>query len=405
MIPRLPRAAWVLLGGDGLSAIGSGMTLPFLLVYLHSIRGLSLPLAGLAVATVAVVALAGNPIGGVLSDRVNARATLTGGLVLGAMGATLLILAHGPVLAFTATATIGLGASIAWPAQDSLLATVAGPARSKVFAVRHATLNAGLGVGALLAAVIADTGDPRSFTILYLADAVTFIAFIPILLALPATRPPEHGCDIASGGLAVVLRDRVFLRTWALCALVVAISYGQLSSAFPAYATRPGGIPTSALGLAYAANALTVVALQLVTLRLLHGRRRTTAIMLACAALATAWLTTIAAGQLGGGTTAQVTFAAALSIFALGETLLAPTFAAIINDIAPEPLRGRYNGLSTLAWTTGFLVGPITATVALQAGIGSGLFALLTAASAGAALGAHRLAAHLHTEVNVIAPR
>lgn len=404
MIPRLPRAAWVLLGGDGLSAIGSGMTLPFLLVYLHSIRGLSLPLAGLAVATVAVVALAGNPIGGVLSDRVTARTTLIGGLILSATGATLLILAHGPALALTATATIGLGASIAWPAQDTLLATVAGRARSDVFAVRHATLNAGLGVGALIAAAIADTGDPHSFTILYLADAVTFIAFIPILLVLPTARPPKRQC-IASGGLVEVLRDRVFLRTWALCALVVTISYGQLSSAFPAYATRPGGIPTGSLGLAYAANALTVVALQLVTLRVLAGRRRTTAIMLACAALAAAWLTTIAAGQLGGGTAAQGTFAAALSIVALGETLLAPTFAAIINDIAPEPLRGRYNGLSTLAWTMGFLVGPIVATIALKAGMRSGLFALLIAASVAATVGAHRLAAHLTDEVNVIASR
>jgi Na+/melibiose symporter-like transporter len=48
MVPRLPRAAWGFLAGDALSAIGAGMTLPFLVVYLHAVRGLSLVLAGIA---------------------------------------------------------------------------------------------------------------------------------------------------------------------------------------------------------------------------------------------------------------------------------------------------------------------------------------------------------------------
>lgn len=405
MIPRLPRAAWVVLGGDALSAIGSGMTLPFLLVYLHAVRGLSLTLAGLAVATVAIASLAGNPLGGILSDRFGPRDTLIGGIILGAVGATLLILVRAPWQAFAATATIGLGASIAWPAQDALLATVAGArARSSVFAVRHATLNAGLGIGALIAAALVNIADPQSFTILYLADAVTFVAFVPVLLTLTIAPPGTRALADADadGGSRIVLRDRVFMRVWALCAFVVAISYGQLHAAFPAYATRPGGISTSALSIAYATNALTVLGVQLVVLRLLRGRRRTTAITLACAALGAAWLMTLEAGQRGGDTAAEVAFAAALGVFALAETLLAPTFAAIVNDIAPEQLRGRYNGLSTLAWTTGFLLGPATAGIALDAGVEDGLFVGLIAATGVAALGANRLARHLHPAANLV---
>ena len=40
LLPVFPRDAWMLLGGVGLSALGSGLTLPFLLVYLHQVRGL-----------------------------------------------------------------------------------------------------------------------------------------------------------------------------------------------------------------------------------------------------------------------------------------------------------------------------------------------------------------------------
>ena len=45
LVPRLPRLAWLVFGGDALSAVGSGLTLPFLLVYLHQIKGTSYGLA------------------------------------------------------------------------------------------------------------------------------------------------------------------------------------------------------------------------------------------------------------------------------------------------------------------------------------------------------------------------
>ncbi len=404
MIPRLPRAAWTVLGGDALSAVGTGMTLPFLLVYLSAVRGLSLATAGLALSTLALASFAGNPLGGSLADRVGARRTVTGGLLVAAAGAVALALVREPSQAFCACALLGLGVSIIWPAQDALLATAAGREhRSSVFSVRHATLNAGLGIGALLAALIVDIDDPESFTTLFVLDTATYLAFIPILLMVPDPRP-VRGTDEpgAAGGLATILRDRVFARVWVLSAVVVAVSYGQFHAAFPAYATRPDGIPAAGLSLAFAANAITVVIAQLVILRLLRGQRRTTAIALACAAFAGAWAITIAAGQLGAGNAAQLAFAVALIVFALAETLLSPTFASIVNDIAPDALRGRYNGLSTLAWTTGFLLGPAIGALALDAGAGAGLFIGLIAICGACAIGATRLSGHLRPEANLI---
>ena len=69
LVPELPRGAWTLLAVDAISALGSGMTLPFLLVYLHDVRGLGLGAAGLAVSAVALAGFAGNPIGGSRADR------------------------------------------------------------------------------------------------------------------------------------------------------------------------------------------------------------------------------------------------------------------------------------------------------------------------------------------------
>jgi hypothetical protein len=63
LLPALPRPAWVVLSGDFVSAIGSGLTLPCLFIYAHQVRDLSYGTAGLVVATIALASLIGNPAG------------------------------------------------------------------------------------------------------------------------------------------------------------------------------------------------------------------------------------------------------------------------------------------------------------------------------------------------------
>ena len=41
-IPRLPRDVYVLQAGGLLNAFGNGVVLPFLIIYLHNVRGISL---------------------------------------------------------------------------------------------------------------------------------------------------------------------------------------------------------------------------------------------------------------------------------------------------------------------------------------------------------------------------
>ncbi len=147
---------------------------------------------------------------------------------------------------------------------------------------------------------------------------------------------------------------------------------------------------------------LTVVAAQLFVLRRLAGHRRTTGVALAAAAWAASWAMVIVAGHLGGGGGAEVAFAAAMVIFALGETLLSPTLPAIINDLAPPRAAGRYNGLGALAFTTGFLLGSASGAAALGAGQGTGLFAVMILACAAAAIAALRLNRHLPPAANQI---
>jgi MFS family permease len=294
LLPSLPRQAWVVLGGDFISAVGSGLTLPFLFIYAHRVRDLSYGTAGLVVATIALASLAGNPLGGAAADPWTPRRALMAGLVLAAAGSAALAFAPTAIALFGAAGLLGLGVSMIWPAQDALLASLAGPAgRSAVFSVRHACLNAGLGAGALAAAALVSVTHPVTFTVVYLTDAATFLAFVPVLARLrPASPEPRQPRPVRGPrtGYRQVLADKAFLRVWAMTALIVTISFGQSQSSFTGYATRPGGIDARGLSLAFAANTLTVIGAQLFVLRWLAGRRRTTGVALASAAWAASWV-------------------------------------------------------------------------------------------------------------------
>jgi MFS family permease len=389
LVPRLPRRAWLILGGDMLSAVGSGLTMPFFIVYLTRIRGIDLFVAGLALSALAVASFAGNVIGGSLADRIGPRRALMVGLFAGAGGASWFAYVHSVPAAFGAAALIGLGASIAWPAADALLATaVEESQRSGAFALRHATMNAGFGLGAVAAAGIVELDSARSFEVLYLVDAATFLAFLPLLAAMRGVgnRPPPVE-DAGVGGYRAVFADRSFLAVWLITALLVVVGYAQYEAAVPPYATGTGGISADALALVFAANTFSVALFQLFALRLLAGRRRTTALILAAAILGLAWCLTILAARVGGGTAAVAGFAAAMAVIALFETLLSPVLAPLVNDLAPDHLRGRYNGAFVLAYTTGFAVGPALAGVGLGVRDGTPFFGLLVAGSAVAILG------------------
>ena len=253
----------------------------------------------------------------------------------------------------------------------------------------------------------ADLTSSTSFVLLYVVDGLTFLALIPALwLLLPGvqTRPPgvqRSGHGEVRSGYAVVLRDRTFLRIWVLIALLVAAGFSQTLAAFPAFATDRGGISAAALSIAFAINTLIVVVAQLPVLRLMEGHRRTTGIVVACVLWVVAWSGTFFAGQLDG-VAAVAGFCLALAVFGIGETFLAPSQSALVNDLAPDELRGRYNGLYTLAWTTGFLVGPAVAASALAAGRAGTLFAGLTLACGIAALGAVRVRIHLPAGTDLV---
>ena len=80
--PKLPRAVWLLQAGGLANMFGNGVVVPYLVIYLHNVRGISLGLAGLIAAANGAAALVSGPIAGALADRIGARTTLVAALVI-----------------------------------------------------------------------------------------------------------------------------------------------------------------------------------------------------------------------------------------------------------------------------------------------------------------------------------
>jgi MFS family permease len=370
-LPPVGRNAWLALGLNTLSCLGSGLTMPFLLVYLHSVRGIPLPTAGLILATIGVTGLVVIPLTGPLVDRVGAPRAFIGGLAIGGVGIALFAPATTTAAAFAAAVVYGCSGGLTWNSFATLLSDlVPAEERGAVFALRYTSANAAFGAGALIAGLVTVGSRPGPYVAILLVDAASYLLFAAAMLLVRVAAQPGRAAVGAGpagrdpGGYRVVLRDRALLGALLVNALVTVFALAQTSSVFAAWVTGPGGSSSRVAGLAFALNIVVLLVVQLPVLSWVRGRSRLRVAALSTLFFAAAWLMLAA----GAGNTALII--GALGVFALGEALLSPTLPALVNDLAPDELRGRYNAVFALSQQAGPVLAPILGGFALGHGLG-----------------------------------
>jgi len=386
--------------GFAFSALGSGLTMPFLYVYLAEVRHFPTQTIGLIFALMGLVGFVSAAPWGTLIDRFGPRPVVIVGLAVEAVSAASIGHVEHVWQGVAVAVFMTIGNTGLWPATNAILTRLVDEsAREKVYGFNFMLLNAGLGTGGLVAALIIDVDSVASFQRLYYLDAGSYLVYLAVVMSLPrgtgqATTPPGDTESVAEVGWHVVLRDRTLLRVVGFSVIAITFGYAQMEAGFAAFAVDVAEVPARTLGWAYAVNTATIVVGQLTMLRLVAGRRRS-AMLGVCAAIWSASWLVIASADLTSGALSIAAVVVGMGLFAVGETIWAPMAPAIVNALAPEEMRGRYNALQGMTWTVGSIVGPATAGLLIGNGLSGVWVACVVGGTATAAVAFVSLRRHL----------
>ncbi|WP_328549323.1 MFS transporter [Streptomyces platensis] len=364
--------------GNALSAFGNGFTVPYLYVYVAKVRDLGASTAGVVLAMLAVAALVVLPLTGRAIDRRGPLPVAIAGTVSAAIGALGLGLSSTEPLVIASAIALGAGIAVIQPALATMIVWCSTTlTRSRAFATQFFLNNLGLGVGGLVGGLLVDETQASSFVRLFAIEAVMFLVLGAAVATVRLPRGPKVEDPVpteerAKGAWRAMFADRRMVWLCVLGFVLFFACYGQFESGLAAYATEVTRIAPSSLGIALAANTAAIVAAQFVVLKLVEGRRRSRVMALVGMVWTVAW---IAAGVSGLVHGAQMVATALListyALFGIGESMLSPTVAPLVADLAPPSLIGQYNSAFALVKQLALAVGP--AVGALM--VGHGMYA------------------------------
>ena len=349
-----------LLWASMIDATGTGLFLPFQLVYFVQTTTLSLATVGSALTVAAVVALPLPTALGPLVDRYGPRRVVAVGNVVSAIG----FVGYLVVDRFWTVALVALltnaGVTTFWTASSALVSIAADEGeRSRWFGLIRALRNAGIGLGGLLAAALLAAVGETAFHVLVVANAVSYAsaAFFTAtwrpprdeVAALPH-HEPEHT------GFRAVLRDRAFLVLVALHLLMV-LAMVAPTLLLAVYVTRSLGGPTWAAALLFAVNTAMIALGQTTLTRHVEHRDRVRIVALGTTLFAASF---VVLGSLVAAPSSLVVGGLVLwvVVFSLGEMAQMAGVSDLVVAMSPPHLRGRYQGVYQLSWGLGGAIAP-----------------------------------------------
>jgi MFS family permease len=358
--------------GNALSAFGSGFTVPYMFVYVSTVRGLGSMTAWLVFTLFALAALVALPLAGRGIDRYGARPVLVAGAVTAAAGALAFGHASGSGHILMSAFLFGAGVATVQPALATMIVRCSTQeTRAHAFALQFTLVNLGMGIGALIGGQIVDVSRPTSLTLLFTVEAIMFLVLAAVTgtIRMPAAEATPAPVAEPKSDLRTLLADKAMVRICLLAGLIFFTCYGQFESGVAAYATDVVGTPPSVLGLALGVNTLAIVALQMIVVRFTARRRRSTAIAATGVVWLGAWAAAAVAGLVSGGMVATAAMLSVYMLFGVGEALLAPTLGPIIADLAPAHLLGSYNAAFALVKQVAIAMGPAAGVLLVGAGL------------------------------------
>lgn len=380
MTPQLKRFYAMVFTG----CVGMGLTLSMTIVYVHNVRHHSVAFATALMAAGAIIGILVNPISGTFVDRFGPGVMIITSSVMGSIGLTCLAFSKSAGQITFSALFLAMFAGGGWgPGATLLSRLVPEEHRQRAFGLNFMFVNLGIGVGTLGAALIVDIHHPFSFTVLYLTNACVGLVATSIFLTIRQYGKPvaeAHDPETAGEGWREVMQDKTF-RWFLLCGVLLMIGgYGSQESGYSLFVVNDLHMSIHYIGIMLFANTVTIVVAQLIVINKIAGRSRMKVLATVAVLWASFWIVLGSVNGLPLGIMVGL-LTISMMIFAVGETLFQPIGGALVNELAPEHLRGRYNSAQGFVWGIAGTLAPLITSAYFETG-NSRIWPFATAATA-----------------------
>ena len=347
------------------SAVGRGVSLTLVVLYLTLIVALPAAQVALLFTVGAAVGIGASYFGGHLADVISARrmlvaVTITTGL---AMSALVFVTEFWGALAVEVVISIALSAN--GSVRSAIIARAfTGPARVNSRAVLRTVMNIGIAAGSGIAAVPLALGTALSYQVILVVGGAAYAASALLLIGLP----PRVDAPVRSDGAETAPRGRSPWRDpryllFSALAAVFAMLFTLENIGVPLWLAHDTVAPEYLLSIMLVINTTLVILLQVPMSRGTHDLRRAgTVTAIAGVLLAAACVLYGFAGG-AGIIAAVVLLLTATVLHAFAEILSQAGAWGLSFELADPDRAGAYQGVYSMGFSIGSMVAPLVITV------------------------------------------
>ncbi|MFN4213809.1 MDR family MFS transporter [Exiguobacterium sp.] len=386
-LKRLDRNIWIRFLGETITGVMMFMIAPFLVLY-YSDKLDSYVQVGIILATGPIMALIGSVVGGRFADLYGRKPVMMIAIIGDAVALVGFAFADSFWPLLLLNAMLGLTNSLFHPAASAMVADVTEPEQlNEAFGLLRMGHNIGAAFGPLLGSAVLFLD--RQY--IFFAAAAVFAVYALVLArfireTLPETT--EHEPLSNQDVLRVFSQDRVFL-VFIFAGVFISMGFAIVESmlplflkeSLPSFTDRENPFPYL-----LALNGLMVVLFQFPIASKL-GRKPFGNVMLAGATVFGVGMMLLAVVPrllYSLGTPYLMLVSILLAVYAfytLGEMIMSPVQQTFIAMIAPENMRGAYNGAASIQWLIGGVTAPLFASLFFNRGAGHVALLLVGTAS------------------------
>jgi len=345
-----------------INSLAYSIVYPFLLIYLHSNRGLPMSQVGLIFPLMAIGTIVGPPLSGIIVDHFGRRRLLFSS-ALGRGGIFLLLtlaaMTDGPfwIFAFLLAFSSMLG-TFFQIAADAYLSDITEPAqRPHAYSKIRVGTNIGWTLGPALGAFL----SAAPFACLFgLTGVFCMLCAFFVYKTCPESHHKTQHRETGNFSFGRMLGHHEFMVVIGLNLLLMLL-VTQLFTTLSVYASQTVGISKTWLGIIYSVNGLTIVLTQVFLTRVLdqfkvdhYLRLCLGAVMYVIGYFLMAFIST------------PIQMMVLVATLTIGEVIVQPALYAVVSHLAPADGRGRYMGMLGLIRGLGFALGPYLGALLFQ---------------------------------------